>query len=1183
MPASSQAATIGLGALLRRVLDDMRRASGAAMVSLVLYDEERQDYFAPFAVGQPEDSLLASLTDMREQLSRYQADVREGKVQDDLSVQQYGSTVWLTVMRRTLVARDAPSEIDSTFVRRYRVASTVGLPLLVGERLLGIMYLNYRAERGEGGVERPPQLDDARIAQLEKYAAGAAETVETALDAAERVALEGMGRLSTLLTGAARGSGDFGDVRRLLSIALSDLLLASELDAGVIYELASHGSRLELLTANAPAAAPPRIGREADKSWEEVLTATVGSAMAGSELHVVAIFPLGSAEQPDGFLVALSRDRLAIVRRAPTTDVMLQAGASLIGGTLANQRLISDLGNTNRLLGVLDDMTRSMLRPGSSRQEVLEAVVKHLTDAEVPEFDFHFATVYLLDELADGTLVVRMAAGASTIEQIRSAPEVLARKSASGGNGGRPSRSRVPTWALEKDRVLAPQDVLVYAANSWQAVVVGGTPTAGDRGTDEFLVGGPSEELTPVEVPVEDKAGNSVVSIPAALVGDAVNAEPPQPGGDRQPPFTLAADVFERGGHGELIRIFLPFGFAEGERATGVLEVGYHRSLDRIPSWGQIEALRAAAAQVAVAVETARLYEEARHHAEELELSADVSRAIASTIDLEQTLRLVARNLVRLVDASLCQIALLDEDGEEWYGAAASDQEEDWKRTHGEHGQKSFIFDVVDRGEPVVVEDVTSSPLVDQEYVTAFGVRSLLAIPLVADSKAIGVAVLAERDHTRTFTAEEVRRTEGLSHQAAVAIKNARLHALSEEERHIQKDFVLIGFGQWGQKAYQHLQVLKQFYNFRIHVVEQDSPTSRERLAKGEKDLEANGDTLYWDNPANPARVQLGRELESSCYVITYVATPAATHLPTVARYYDLSDVVLIEKPLGASPDAYREFLDSVAGGVEIVAADHYYFKLEVRLLQMLLTEEQTLRAFLDNVEEIKIEILEEQPLTGAAADIGVVADLIPHAFAIISVFTPIDHIELDPHTPLLVGRHQTLQGKRESYARMKGSFQYKGRKVRLVIDVGKGVENAKWIKLSGERPPSGRRPFYKFDFGNGNAIDGTQSTVRAAVRRIREPGVKDNAHMMMLRHVIEKRRPAVGILSIREAIRANQRIQDLEAMAGELLERKEWTEYPLGTRPAFAASKVPLTAEADGHDGQVATASPQERARARG
>jgi len=144
------------------------------------------------------------------------------------------------------------------------------------------------------------------------------------------------------------------------------------------------------------------------------------------------------------------------------------------------------------------------------------------------------------------------------------------------------------------------------------------------------------------------------------------------------------------------------------------------------------------------------------------------------------------------------------------------------------------------------------------------------------------------------------------------------------------------------------------------------------------------------------------------------------------------------------------------------------------------------------------------------------------------------------------------LTGQRESYARMNASFEYQGRKVRLVIDVGKGAENAKWIKLSGEKRAAGRSPSYKFDFGKGEAIDGTQATVRAAVRRIREPGVPDNAHLNMLRHVIEKRHPAVGILSIREAIRANQRVRDLEAMAVELLARNEWTGYSLGTRPAF-------------------------------
>jgi hypothetical protein len=127
-----------------------------------------------------------------------------------------------------------------------------------------------------------------------------------------------------------------------------------------------------------------------------------------------------------------------------------------------------------------------------------------------------------------------------------------------------------------------------------------------------------------------------------------------------------------------------------------------------------------------------------------------------------------------------------------------------------------------------------------------------------------------------------------------------------------------------------------------------------------------------------------------------------------------------------------------------------------------------------------------------------------------------------------------------------------------LQIDVGKGVEDEKWIKLIDERRQGGRGPFYKFDFARGEAIDGTQSTVRAAVRKIREPGVPDNAHLTMLRHVIEKQRPAVGILAIREAIRANVRIRELEALAGELLEGNQWTAYPLGSRPQFDGASPP-------------------------
>ena len=87
-------ANTGLSTVLRGVVADMQHASGAEIVSIFLDEEATHTYYAPFATGQPQESLLDSLADMREQ----------GKVPDELGIHQYASTVWLNQRVRELEA-----------------------------------------------------------------------------------------------------------------------------------------------------------------------------------------------------------------------------------------------------------------------------------------------------------------------------------------------------------------------------------------------------------------------------------------------------------------------------------------------------------------------------------------------------------------------------------------------------------------------------------------------------------------------------------------------------------------------------------------------------------------------------------------------------------------------------------------------------------------------------------------------------------------------------------------------------------------------------------------------------------------------------------------------------------------------------------------------------------------------
>src|SRR5439155_6840112 len=104
---------------------------------------------------------------------------------------------------------------------------------------------------------------------------------------------------------------------------------------------------------------------------------------------------------------------------------------------------------------------------------------------------------------------------------------------------------KVPRWAMDEDRVLSADDVLVYVARSWQPVIVGPMPSTDHS---DVISGGIPVQSTWTEVPVVYANGMVLGKVLACLIGEKVQNHAAD-----GPPFTLAGEVFERGGHKDLV------------------------------------------------------------------------------------------------------------------------------------------------------------------------------------------------------------------------------------------------------------------------------------------------------------------------------------------------------------------------------------------------------------------------------------------------------------------------------------------------------------------------------------------------------------------------------------------------------------------------------------------------------
>ncbi|MEW6400766.1 MAG: adenylate/guanylate cyclase domain-containing protein [Chloroflexota bacterium] len=154
---------------------------------------------------------------------------------------------------------------------------------------------------------------------------------------------------------------------------------------------------------------------------------------------------------------------------------------------------------------------------------------------------------------------------------------------------------------------------------------------------------------------------------------------------------------------------------------------------------------------------------------------ANVGQIINSSLELDEVLRIVMDNIVRLTGAERGFLMLRDDTGQMNTSMARNWEQESIHKTELTVS-RTIVQRVIQTGEPVLTTNAQDDQrFVGQESIVAFNLRSILCVPLKVKDDLIGVIYTDNRIRTGIFSESERDLLVAFANQAAVAIENARL------------------------------------------------------------------------------------------------------------------------------------------------------------------------------------------------------------------------------------------------------------------------------------------------------------------------------------------------------------------------------------------------------------------------
>ncbi|HIE25456.1 MAG TPA: GAF domain-containing protein, partial [Anaerolineales bacterium] len=202
----------------------------------------------------------------------------------------------------------------------------------------------------------------------------------------------------------------------------------------------------------------------------------------------------------------------------------------------------------------------------------------------------------------------------------------------------------------------------------------------------------------------------------------------------------------------------------------------------------QLTLLRAIANQTAGAIVKARLLQETERRAKQLSMLNEITQQLTSTLEHAPLLQNILESAVQILDCEAGTLFMVDEDTEELvFTVTVGPAAEDLIGKRIPAG-KGIAGKAVETRAPVVENNTrktknwakSTAKSTDEE--TGFTTQALLAVPLQVKGNVIGVVEVINKKDGLPFVDGDKNLLTAFAGQAAVAVENARLYTLTDQE-----------------------------------------------------------------------------------------------------------------------------------------------------------------------------------------------------------------------------------------------------------------------------------------------------------------------------------------------------------------------------------------------------------------